>query len=120
MGRTFCLLADNQRKPNDGNTNISARYMDSASATPSVVFPTLLRLANAHIEKVSRDSPGLAMGFKKDLAQLLSKTDMEEFPNRLSLAEQGDFFLGYYHQLAKNIQNAQERTVQKSAASKKE
>ncbi len=120
LGRTFCLLEDIQRKANDGNTNISARYMDSASATPSVVFPTLLRLANAHIEKVSRDSPGLAMGFKKDLAQLLSKTDMEEFPNRLSLAEQGDFFLGYYHQLAKNIQNAQERTAQKSAASKKE
>lgn len=120
LGRTFCLLEDIQRKANDGNTNISSRYMDSASATPSVVFPTLLRLANAHIEKVSHDSPGLAVGFKKELAQLLSKPDMEEFPSRLSLAEQGDFFLGYYHQLARNIQSAQERAAQKSAAGKEE
>lgn len=100
LGRAFCLLESIQWYANEGETNIAARFMNSASATPAIVFPTLLRLANAHLKKLSTSKKGLAVNLKKNLTEVLGESRVPVFPQRLTLDEQGDFFLGYYHQLA--------------------
>lgn len=100
LGRAFCLFESIQWYANEGETNIAARFMNSASATPAIVFPTLLRLANAHLKKLSTSKKGLAVNLKKHLTEVLGESRVPVFPQRLTLDEQGDFFLGYYHQFA--------------------
>ena len=98
LGRLFAILESLQYRAN-GSTNLANRYMDSASTTPSVVFPVLLRLANAHMNKVGHDKQGLAAWYKKQIGELLDSSRIQHFPSRLTLPEQGEFFLGYYQQL---------------------
>ena len=80
------------------NATIKDRFFGSASATPKVVFPQLLRLAQHHIEKAEygrmRD---------KQIEEILA--DLTEFPAHLSLDEQGLFAIGYYHQRAAKLSN---------------
>jgi CRISPR-associated protein Csd1 len=99
LGRLFSILESLQYQAN-GSTNLANRYMNSASVTPELVYPILLRLANAHLNKVGHDRPGLANWYKSQIAGLLDGTRIQHFPNRLSLTEQGEFFLGYYEQYA--------------------
>ncbi|WP_282741534.1 type I-C CRISPR-associated protein Cas8c/Csd1 [Olsenella uli] len=105
LGRAFCLLQSIQWYANDGETSIASRFMNSASATPATVFPTLLKLANAHLKKLSASKTGLAVNLKKDLAKVLGEDRVPAFPQRLTLDEQGDFFLGYYHQYALRLKD---------------
>jgi CRISPR-associated protein Csd1 len=100
LGRVFCLLESIQWSANDGKTNISSRFMNSASSTPVIAFPTLLGLANVHLNKIASSKAGLAADYKKRLAKILDEDRVPAFPQRLTLDEQGDFFLGYYHQYA--------------------
>ena len=100
LGRLFAvlewlqILAVWDGKKKDGATTIRDKYFSSASATPAVVFPTLIRLAQTHIKKLD----GAKRGFMdKQLGELLARID-EEYPARLSLQDQGVFQLGYYHQ----------------------
>ena len=52
LGRLFAVLEKAQKDAIPGaNTTIKDRFYGSASATPSVVFPQLLRLAQHHIQK---------------------------------------------------------------------
>ncbi|WP_281702822.1 type I-C CRISPR-associated protein Cas8c/Csd1 [Cryptobacterium curtum] len=104
LGRAFCLLESIQWHANDGETNIAARFMNTASSTPAIVFPTLLRLANAHLKKISTSKKGLAVNLKKGLTEILGESRVPAFPQRFTLDEQGDFFLGYYHQLASRFE----------------
>lgn len=103
LGRAFAVLEQIQERAN-GSSNIASRYVDSASSTPAVVFPTLLRLAQAHLTKIERDAPGLARYFSQQLSDMLSKERVYVFPRRLTLIEQGDFFLGYYQQAKKRYE----------------
>ena len=84
------------------NSTIKNKYYDSASATPSVIFPIVIGLCDKHLTKLSRDSKGLAVHYEKMRGELLGKLDA--FPKRLSLEEQGDFILGYYHQNQKRFE----------------
>lgn len=92
LGRLFAVLeraqAEAIKKP---NATIRDRFYGSASATPCAVFPVLLRLAQHHVAKADygdfRD---------REIAAILN--DVQEFPKRLGLVEQGQFALGYYHQ----------------------
>lgn len=92
------------------NATIKNKYYDSASATPSVVFPLVVKLSDRHLEKLGRDGKGLAVHYEKMRGELLDKIDA--FPKRLTLEEQGDFILGYHHQTQKRYekkdQNAQQ------------
>lgn len=100
LGRAFAILEEIQRRAN-GTKTIASRYLDAASTTPSLVFPTVLKLANAHLAKIERDpaTSGLASYFSRTLAELLGKGGgPRSFPRRFSLDEQGSFFLGYYAQ----------------------
>ena len=70
------------------------KYFNSASATPSRVFPLLMNLAQKHLRKLDK---GWSISYSKQLTELTDKLG-EAFPDRLSLPQQGAFQLGYYHQ----------------------
>ena len=98
LGRLFSVLEQIQQAANPGiNATIKDRYLASASATPGVVFPQLLRLQSAHMNKLAG---GAQVYYSKQLNAILGKLDVENepFPAQLSLTDQGMFFLGYYQQ----------------------
>lgn len=97
LGRAFCYLGQIQEAAN-GKDTLTGRYLDSACTRPAVVFPTLLKLANDHLRKLSREKPGFATSLDKGLTEVISNQRVNVFPKQLSLPDQGDFLLGYYHQ----------------------
>lgn len=95
LGRLFSVLEAIQSTANPGiNATIKDKYFNSASATPSRVFPTLINLAQKHLRKLDK---GWSISYNKQLTTLTNKLG-ETFPDRLSLPQQGAFQLGYYHQ----------------------
>lgn len=92
LGRLFAVLEKVQTDAlGNINATIKDRFWGSASATPNIVFPQLLRLAQYHIGKAEygriRD---------KQIEEILC--DIKAFPSHLTLDEQGIFAIGYYHQ----------------------
>jgi len=62
------------------------------------VFPTLMRLKNAHLKKLT---PGLEAFFEKLVGEVCGSVEqpaLADFPRQLDLHAQGLFALGYYHQ----------------------
>lgn len=98
LGRLFSVLEDIQQQANPGiNTTIKDRYFSSASATPAVVFPVLLNLAEKHQKKLSA---GQKVYNSKRLQDLMDRI-RESYPTHLTLSDQGIFQLGYYHETQK-------------------
>jgi len=96
LGRLFFVLEQLQKEASGGslNTTIRERYFASACANPQSVFPTVLRLSMHHSAKLDN-----AVRYEKLKTELLGRLDeVSPFPAALSLAEQGKFILGYYHQ----------------------
>jgi len=92
LGRLFAILEKAQKDAVPGaNTTIKDRYYGSASATPAIVFPQLLRLAQHHIQKSD-----YGMNTDKHIEDVVQ--DIQKFPSHLNLKDQGIFTLGYYHQ----------------------
>ena len=105
LGRLFSVLEAIQSSANPGvNTTIKDKYFNSASATPSRVFPTLINLAQKHLRKLDK---GLGISYSKQLTELSAKLG-EEFPGRMTLPQQGAFQLGYYHQTQARYQKKEE------------
>lgn len=95
LGRLFSVLETIQENANPGiNTTIKDRYFNSASATPSHVFPTLINLAQKHLKKLPN---GYRINLEKQITQLMSILG-DSYPTSLNLQQQGSFQLGYYHQ----------------------
>lgn len=94
-GRLFALLEKIQADSTDGeiNASIKDRYFSSASATPSIVFPRLIRLSQHHLAKMDT---GRKIYFERQLGEVMGKLD--SFPRRLDLENQGLFAVGYFHQ----------------------
>lgn len=93
-GRLFAVLDKIQEEANNQHT-IRERYMNSASATPSAVFATILNLSSHHSEKLNE---GRNVFFEKLKQEIIDKLDANGFPAHLDLQNQGRFFVGYYHQ----------------------
>lgn len=92
LGRLFAVLEKAQRDAIPGaNATIKDRYYSSASATPSIVFPQLLRLAQHHIQKAD-------YGYATDKMIEDIMEGFQGFPTHLNLDDQGLFAIGYYHQ----------------------
>ena len=90
LGRLFSVLEAVQSAANPGiNATIKDRYFNSASATPSIVFPTLLNLSEKHRKKLT---VGQRIYYEKQIMELLAVLG-ESFPARLSLPQQGTFQL---------------------------
>ena len=101
LGRLFSVLEAVQSAANPGiNTTIRDRYFNSACATPAMVFPTLLKLAQKHLQKLPE---GRAVHFNRQITELMDFVPETGFPARLSLPDQGKFEIGYYHQTQKRF-----------------
>ena len=108
LGRLFSLLEAIQKEANPSiTTTIRDRYFNSACATPASVFPVLIKLKNSHIKKLERDKGGAKIYYEKQLTDIMGR--LEEFPKRLSLEQQGQFMLGYYHQQQKRYEKGEEK-----------
>lgn len=106
LGRLFSVLEALQQQANPGiNATIKDRYFSSACATPAIVFPTLIKLAQAHLKKLD---DGWRIYFDKQIGEILSAMT-ETYPVRLSLQDQGVFQLGYYHQTQRRYQKKEEQ-----------
>ena len=94
-GRLFAVLDRIQENAN-GNSSIRERYMNAASATPSLVFPTIMNLSTHHSENLSNE--GQKVFYEKLKQEIIDKFPADGFPTHLDLQDQGRFFVGYYHQ----------------------
>ena len=95
LGRLFSVLEKIQEEATPTvNSTIRERYFTSASTTPLVVFPTLLRLKNFHLAKLEND--GRKIQFEQMLGEIVDR--LNGFPTQLDMYEQGMFAIGYYHQ----------------------
>ena len=62
-GRLLAVLDDIQREYHkaDIGADIIARFYGNASTFPANVFARLLRLSKAHLNKIGRDKPAVAL-----------------------------------------------------------
>lgn len=99
LGRLFSMLERLQRSAlGQRNATVRDRFYASASATPALVFPSLIRNARNHSKTIrSKVGVGLAEWFEDHISDIASGLD-GSFPRTLPLEEQGRFALGYYHQ----------------------
>lgn len=106
LGRLFSVLEAIQSAANPNiNATIKDKYFNSASATPSRVFPALIDLAQKHLRKLDK---GLAVSYDRQLTDLLGRLG-QDFPDRMNLPQQGAFQLGYYHQKQARYQKKEEK-----------
>ena len=95
LGRLFAVYEEIQERANPGiNATIKDKYFNSAAATPSVIFPILNNLSQKHLRKLDAVSRTVLDRKVSAILNILG----ESYPTRLSLPEQGSFYLGYYHQ----------------------
>lgn len=95
LGRLFAVYELVQQKANPGiNATIKDKYFNSAAATPATVFPILDNLCQKHLRKLE---PGLRIYYDRKIGEIKNVLG-ETNPLRLTLPEQGSFYLGYYHQ----------------------
>lgn len=107
LGRLFAVLEHIQQEANPGlNATIRDKYFNSAAAAPARVFPLLLSLSQKHLRKLSDE--GSRITFNRRMQEIMEGMG-EEFPLRMTLPQQGSFYLGYYHQTQKRYQKKEER-----------
>ena len=97
LGRLFAVLEWVQQRSADGQLNATIRdkYFSSACANPGSTFPILLKLSVHHIAKLNNSGY-----FEKLKGQLIDKLDGSiPFPTALNMEDQGQFIVGYYHQI---------------------
>lgn len=94
-GRLFAVVDRIQEKTME-STSIRERYMNSASATPAMVFSRIMNLSNYHLAK--SDKIGFVIMMEKLKGEIMSKIPSSGFPSRLSFDDQATFMVGYYHQ----------------------
>ena len=105
LGRLFSVLEAVQNAANPNiNTTIKDRYFNSACATPAMVFPTLINLAQKHLKKLN---PNYAVYYSKQIGDLMECIPCT-YPAHLTLPEQGAFQLGYYHQTQERFTKKEE------------
>lgn len=96
LGRLFAVLEKVQQEANPGiNATIRDKFYGAASGTPVAVFANLMRLKNHHLAKL--ESVGRRVYFEKLIGAIMES--IGDFPPHLSLADQGRFAIGYYHQM---------------------
>ena len=98
LGRLFSIYEAVQQAANPGiNATIKDKYFNSAAAMPSSIFPVLNNLYQKHLRKLEQ---GQRVYYDKQVSALKGVLGTE-FPVRMTLAQQGSFDLGYYHQTQK-------------------
>jgi CRISPR-associated protein Csd1 len=97
LGRLFAVLERLQADAiNSPNATIVDRYFGAACATPVVVFPRLMKLAQHHASKSMRGD-----WYQRQIEEVVAGLDATNaFPSTLPMEQQGLFSVGYYHQRA--------------------
>lgn len=105
LGRLFSVYEATQQTANPGiNTTIKDKYFNSAAAMPASIFPVLNNLYQKHLRKLET---GQCVYFDKQVSTLKGVLG-ESYPTRMTLAQQGSFDLGYYHQTQKRYTKKEE------------
>lgn len=98
LGRLFSVYEAVQQAANPGiNTTIKDKYFNSAAAMPAGIFPVLNDLCQKHLRKLD----GRQRVYYDKQIMTLKGILGESYPMRMTLAQQGSFDLGYYHQTQK-------------------
>ena len=94
LGRLFAALERTQADAlGKVNASIRDRFYSAASATPRSVFPRLMRTYQHHLANLDE---GKKVNREKLMQEIMEP--LQDFPASFSLAQQGVFAIGYYHQ----------------------
>ena len=105
LGRLFSVYEAVQQAANPSiNTTIKDKFFNSAAAMPASIFPVLNSLYQKHLRKLEN---GQRIYFDKQVSALKNVLH-EDYPARMTLAQQGSFDLGYYHQTQKRYLKKEE------------
>ena len=105
LGRLFSVYEAVQQSANPGiNATIKDKYFNSAAAMPASIFPVLNNLCQKHLRKLAS---GQRVYYDKQVMALKGILG-ESYPARMTLAQQGAFDLGYYHQTQKRFTKKEE------------
>lgn len=105
LGRLFSVYEAAQQAANPGiNATIKDKYFNAAAAMPASIFPVLNNLYQKHQRKLEA---GKRIYYDKQVIALKGVLG-ESYPARLTLAQQGAFDLGYYHQKQKRYTKKEE------------
>jgi len=108
-GRLLAILESVQKAALGSiNASLTDRYYGSASSTPAVAFPPLLKGARAHLSKLRKTKTGAYRALEEKLEEVMAS--LPSFPKTLNLQQQGLFGLGYYHQRASDRATAKARS----------
>jgi CRISPR-associated protein Csd1 len=110
VGRLFAQIEGVQRSALGKNLNagIRERFFSAASTNPSAAFGRLMKLTQNHLSKIRQEKPGLAVVLDTEITDLCSR--INGFPSILTLEQQGQFALGYYHQKHYNFSKTKNNT----------
>lgn len=99
LGRLFSVMEKIQLASTDWKISrtIKDSYFNSAANTPKIIFSRLFPLSEAHMKKLMRDKPGLAITLDQEKKELISKIT-QPIPSRFSPDATDCFYIGYYHQ----------------------
>jgi len=95
------------------NSTVIGRFYGTASSAPASVFGTLLRGAQAHLDKLRKNKEGTYVALQRKLEDV--QRDLTMFPKTLTLQQQGLFALGYYHLRAKDAKDRADAKAKKLA-----
>lgn len=106
LGRLFSVYEAVQQAANPGiNATIKDEYFNSAAAMPASIFPVLNNLCQKHLRKLDARQH---VYYDKQIMKLKGVLN-ENYPARMTLAQQGSFDLGYYHQTQKRYTKKEEK-----------
>lgn len=105
-GRLFAVFEKMQMDAsgNSLNRTIKDSYFSSAASRPAAIFPRIIKLGQHHMNKVDRE-----IFYNKLIGDIMTNLN-GEFPESLTLPEQGKFIVGYYHQQQDFYKKNDERT----------
>jgi CRISPR-associated protein Csd1 len=98
----------------DVNATVTDKYFGTFSAAPGLVLGRLYANAQNHLRKLRADKPGLYVTLDRLLSEVSEKLPTPP-TGQLSLIDQAQFALGYYHQKAKRFEEIAERKAAKAA-----
>lgn len=107
LGRLLavCEQVQYKNKGSGANKTIADRFFPALSTRPRFVFGPLLRLAELHLSQLRRR--GESQFLKGRIGEIAARLSPAELPAHLTLDEQANFALGYYHQRQANFKGKQ-------------
>jgi CRISPR-associated protein Csd1 len=117
-GRLLAILADLQREAlGDVGAGVIQRYYARASTAPADALGPLIRLSNAHLDKLQK---GLAFYFQDEIADVFGRMRDPNPPKTLDPVGQSLFAMGFYQQIAHMRHEMRQRKAEKERKAKKQ